>query len=99
MSAKVIVTDHALCRYLERVHGVDMEFFRACAASECEEAAATGATSVKIGDHWFIIKNRTLITVLDQDQHPKARDRKALKRAEMAAHRAAEREAASEAMA
>lgn len=95
----ITVTDHALVRYLERVHNVDMDFFRRCAASECEEAAATGATSVKIGDHWFIIKNMTLITVLDQDQHPKARDRKALKRAEMAAYRAMEREAASDAMA
>ena len=69
----VVVTDHALVRYLERVHGLDMEFFRRCAASECEEAVAAGASSARIGDHWFVFQNGKLVTVLDRDQVPRDR--------------------------
>ena len=67
------VTDHALVRYLERVHGIDMYFFRRCAASECEEAFRTGASAARIGDHWFIFDGDNLVTVLAKDHRPKNR--------------------------
>ena len=72
----VRVSDHALLRYLDRVHGIDMEFFRQAAANECEEAARAGASAAKIGDHWFILRNGELVTVLPPGSRPKSKDRR-----------------------
>lgn len=66
----VYVTDHALVRYLERVHGIDMDFFRQCAATECEDVYAPGVSAARIGDHWFVFDHGRLITVLAKDQRP-----------------------------
>jgi hypothetical protein len=76
----VIVSDHALIRYLERVHGIDMEFFRQCAATEAEDAAKAGARAAKIGDNWFMMDGHVLVTVLPSGKRPKSRDRREWKR-------------------
>lgn len=64
------VTDHALVRYLERVHGVDVEAFRDALRSEVSEiaiaagAAIGGQYAVKRGRHAFVCEGDTVITVL-----------------------------------
>lgn len=64
------ITDHALIRYLERVHGVDLEAFRAALRAEVSDAAiVAGATiggqyAVKSGRHAYICDGETIITVL-----------------------------------
>lgn len=76
----VIVSDHALVRYLERVHGIDMDFFQRACANECEEAVAMGARAAKIGGHWFLFDGARLTTVLPAGGRPNSQDRKRWKR-------------------
>lgn len=64
------VTDHAVLRYLERVHNVDVEAFRDALRAEVSDAAiAAGATiggpyAVKSGRHTYICQGETVITVV-----------------------------------
>jgi hypothetical protein len=64
------VTDHALLRYLERVHGVDIEVFRAALRATVGEAAIAagaaigGSYAVKAGRHAYICQGETVITVV-----------------------------------
>lgn len=66
----ISVTDHALVRYLERVHGVDMDAFRDALRSEISGAAvAVGAAvggfyAVKRGGYTYICCGRRVITVM-----------------------------------
>lgn len=68
MSRPVVVTDHALLRWLERIHGIDVEGFREML--QAEATAALRAYGVERGDEdgTFIIDNGTVITVLAPGQ-------------------------------
>jgi hypothetical protein len=45
------VTDHAVLRYLQRVHGIDVEAIRRkLSVPAIETAAAIGCDTVKLGD-------------------------------------------------
>lgn len=68
----VSVTDHALLRWLERAQGVDIEFFRACVASEAQPLVDAGACGGHVGDQWFVLDGNKLITVLPE-KPPQAR--------------------------
>lgn len=57
------VTDHALVRYLERVHDVPMGELRAGLARMCEPAFQLGASTLVADGHRFIMNNGALITV------------------------------------
>jgi hypothetical protein len=46
MKRRIIVSDHAVLRYLERIIGLDLDQIRAKLASEIAAAAATGARTV-----------------------------------------------------
>lgn len=59
------VTDHALLRWLERVHGIDIDFFRQQLLDETRDYIATGAATVRKDGVVYIFKNGKLITVLD----------------------------------
>ncbi|MDJ1463426.1 hypothetical protein [Nitratireductor sp. GZWM139] len=48
MSKSVHVTDHAVLRYLERAHGLDVEAVRRHLAGRVLRGARLGAVSVKI---------------------------------------------------
>lgn len=70
---KVVVSDHALVRWLERVHGIDMNFFRSMLAKEVETAVAMGATGLTLNGVQFVLDNGVLCTV-----RPKSRNRETM---------------------
>lgn len=56
------ITDHALIRWLERVAGMDMEYFRAHVADRCADLLRSGASGGWIDEHWTVIKHGQVIT-------------------------------------
>lgn len=66
----ISITDHALIRYLERVHGVDMDAFRDALRAEVSGTAIAvgtaigGPYAIKSGKHAFICEGETVITVV-----------------------------------
>lgn len=58
-----IVTDHALIRYLERVQGLDMEWFRNHVHEIVEPYVKARVANVEIGGFWFIFRNGKLVTI------------------------------------
>lgn len=61
MSADII-TDHALVRWLERVGGIDMEWFRGHVAERCQALVDSGASGGWIDDHWVTIRGGKVIS-------------------------------------
>lgn len=59
------ITDHALLRWLERVHGINIDFFRQQLLDETRDYITTGAATVRKDGIVYIFKNGKLITVLD----------------------------------
>jgi hypothetical protein len=57
------VTDHALVRYLERVHGVDMEALRKRIGRKVRKAVSHGANGVRIKGVSFKLIDNRVITV------------------------------------
>lgn len=55
----IIVTDHAVLRYIERVHGVDVDQLRAIIAGIVKEAAEAGATRYSVDGFTYAISHRT----------------------------------------
>lgn len=70
---KIDISDHALIRWLERVHDIDMEFFRDRIRDEIAPAIAMGASSVKMGGMKFAIANGVLTTVMHAKKMQKAK--------------------------
>lgn len=64
----VNVTDHALIRWLTRVHGIDMEDFRQMLAETAEPYAAIGVKHACVDGFWFIFDGGKLVTV--QENRP-----------------------------
>ena len=64
---KLTVTDHALMRYIERVLKVDLKPVRREMLNQklVKEAAAAGASAVKINNFVYLIENDKIITVTD----------------------------------
>jgi hypothetical protein len=62
--AERIVSDHALIRWLERAHGMDMQSFRRQLADRVRGAAQAGATSIVIDGFTFVLKDGVLVTVV-----------------------------------
>lgn len=58
------ISDHALLRWLERVHGIDVEFFRQKLLDETRDYIAVGATTIKRDGATYIIKDGILVTVI-----------------------------------
>lgn len=80
MKPTVIVSDHALLRYLERIIGLDVEQYRARLAADLEGAAALGARSLTIDGATFILAetpNGAIVipTVLTDKMRRSARNR------------------------
>lgn len=72
----VRVSDHALVRWLERVGGIDMDYFRDHIASVVQDAAEAGATKITIDGFIYAVthngtKDHVLTTVLEADMRPK----------------------------
>lgn len=68
MKPRVIVSDHAVLRYLERLGGFNIERLRQEIAARLQPAADIGAGGVVIDGHSFMIdyneKGAVVVTVL-----------------------------------
>ncbi len=69
MTSGPIVTDHAVLRYLERAHGLDVEHFRAHIRELVTRGAAAGATGVIADGVKFVLQGDTVVTVLERTWH------------------------------
>jgi hypothetical protein len=67
------VTDHALVRYLERVHGVDVEGLRKRIGRSVHSAVEHGASGVRINGVRYRLKQNRVITILPINGHLKSR--------------------------
>lgn len=63
---KPVVTDHALLRWLERKHNIDIEFFRQKLAEEVDPFFTPGIRSTTIGDCDYRFAGEALVTVVDR---------------------------------
>jgi hypothetical protein len=59
------ISDHALLRWLERVHGIDIDFFRAQLAEEVKGIG--GADCLKTEHFVYCAKEGVLTTVLTRE--------------------------------
>lgn len=62
---KPTITDHALVRYLERKHGIDMEALRKAILSDIGATLELGVSSVTIEGIRYVVKNKAVVTVLE----------------------------------
>lgn len=60
---KVRISDHALLRWLERAHDIDMNGFRAKLAAIAQPYLDARLKHVEVGGLWFVFENGTLVTV------------------------------------
>ena len=70
------VTDHAVLRYLERVHGVDMNGLRKRIGRMVHNAVLHGANGVRINGVSFRLVDNHVITVRPKREPQKRRNRK-----------------------
>ena len=61
------VTDHAVLRYLERGHGLDISFFRRHISELCANGARFGASAVVVEDVKFVLVNGRVVTTVAPD--------------------------------
>lgn len=68
------VTDHALLRYIERVHGVDIEAIRAAILTPVVVTAIkNGAAAVRSDECRYTIKDMSVVTVYVEEKRSTAR--------------------------
>lgn len=58
----VQVSDHAVLRFLERHHGIDVEHVRALIGQCCERGVEAGAPVVRVGKARFLLRGRVVVT-------------------------------------
>ncbi len=63
------VTDHAVLRYLERAHGLDVELVRRHLEGLAANAVELGATGVRIERVMLVLRSETVTTVLPGNYH------------------------------
>lgn len=59
-----VVSDHAVLRYLERAHGLDVEYFRAHIESLCAKGIAARAQAVSVDGVKFLLRDGRVISTL-----------------------------------
>lgn len=64
MTRRPIVSDHAVLRYLERAHGLDVQFFRDHIADLTARGVEHGAIAVGIEGVKFILDGAVVVTTL-----------------------------------
>ncbi len=75
-----IVTDHAVLRYLERQHGLDVETIRASIRDICQPGIRYGASGVLSGKGKFVLQDGRVVTFLESFMH--SRDLRSIARAD-----------------
>lgn len=66
----VKISDHALVRWLERAHDIDMEHFRGLLEKLAEPYAKLKVAHVEVGGVWFVFQGDTLATVTPTKPRP-----------------------------
>lgn len=61
----IIVTDHALVRYLERAMGIDLTTARWAIQHAVREAAQAGASSVRVHGLTYMLQGNAVTTIID----------------------------------
>lgn len=62
--AEPIITDHALVRWLERRHGIDMDFFRRKILEEVRDRYVVGCKRTKLNGLIYRFSDGRLVTVV-----------------------------------
>lgn len=62
------VSDHALLRYIERVHGIEIEEIRSWLLEKADAAIRLGAYAVQLQDCRLVIKGATVVTVVTEEK-------------------------------
>lgn len=78
--SEVQVSDHALVRWLERVGGIDMDFFRREIAERCGDIAMSGASGAWIDEHWAVFDHGKVVTFLPDKPKTQMRHRQYAKK-------------------
>lgn len=60
MGKRITVSDHALVRYIERVHGIDIDQLREIVADLVREAAEVGATKFSVDGFTYAIAHQRI---------------------------------------
>lgn len=60
------VTDHAVLRYIERRHGIDVDALRSHIATLAVTGVAHGASAVLTEGVRIVLRGQTVVTVLDK---------------------------------
>lgn len=77
------ISDHALLRYIERVHGIDVDAMKNALLTETVVLAIkSGATAVKSPAGTMVIKGSTVVTFLDPDMRPKRKTKRGMREAD-----------------
>lgn len=64
MTEPIHVSDHAVLRYFERAHGLDVELVRRHLAGRAANAVRLGALGVTIENVKLVVRNATVVTVM-----------------------------------
>ena len=68
MTTPVKVSEHAVLRYIERVHDIPVEKIKDHIAMLCEKGASLGAACVKAESVRFVLgRDNTVITVIPEE--------------------------------
>lgn len=68
---KVHVSDHALVRWLERAHDIDMEWMRDRLAEIAQPYADMKVQHAFVGGVWFVFRDDKLVTVMTERPDPR----------------------------
>lgn len=58
------VSDHALVRWIERGHGIDLEDVREELAGALRSHHDMGCSNIPVGGMWAVVRNDVVITVV-----------------------------------
>ena len=65
-SPSIRVTDHAVLRYIERRHGIDVDALRSHIATLAVTGVEHGASAVVTEGVRIVLRGQTVVTVLDK---------------------------------
>ena len=69
---EVVVSDHALIRYLERAMGLNIDSARWAIEHAVREAVASGASSVRSGGLTYMLQGNRVVTIIDAPRSNRA---------------------------
>jgi hypothetical protein len=77
------ITDHALLRYMERVHGVNVAQLKAELLNDAlVSAIKAGATAMQTPEGTFVINGSSVTTFLSKEMRPKRKTKRGLREVE-----------------